>query len=155
MACADGPEQQRLRRGDSGCGSGRPPRRHTRSDRGRGSGRGPDVPGPRGQPDPSRAGDGCVHRRRAAADAHSEGTGMTTAPELTDVVTDQWMAERSWSRPLWTLAELEAAKRGRTVSVVLPALNEEETVGTVVESIAPMLGGLVDELIVLDSGSTD
>jgi glucosyl-3-phosphoglycerate synthase len=80
---------------------------------------------------------------------------MTTAPELTDVVTDQWMAERSWSRPLWTIAELEAAKRGRTVSVVLPALNEEETVGTVVESIAPMLGGLVDELIVLDSGSTD
>jgi glucosyl-3-phosphoglycerate synthase len=38
---------------------------------------------------------------------------------------------------------------------VLPALNEEETVGSVVESIAPVLGGLVDELIVLDSGSTD
>jgi glucosyl-3-phosphoglycerate synthase len=80
---------------------------------------------------------------------------MTTAPELTDVVTDQWMAERSWSRPHWTIAELEAAKLGRTVSVVLPALNEEETVGTVIESIAPLLGGLVDELIVLDSGSTD
>jgi glucosyl-3-phosphoglycerate synthase len=48
-----------------------------------------------------------------------------------------------------------AAKAGRTISVVLPALNEEQTVGSVVESIAPMLGGLVDELIVLDSGSTD
>ena len=39
--------------------------------------------------------------------------------------------------------------------MVLPALNEEETVGSVVETITPLLGGLVDELIVLDSGSTD
>jgi glucosyl-3-phosphoglycerate synthase len=81
---------------------------------------------------------------------------MTTAPELTGVVTNEnWLAERSWSRPTWTVAELEAAKAGRTVSVVLPALNEEETVASVIESISPMLGGLVDELVVLDSGSTD
>ncbi|PRC51081.1 glucosyl-3-phosphoglycerate synthase, partial [Mycobacterium sp. ITM-2017-0098] len=33
--------------------------------------------------------------------------------------------------------------------------NEEETVASVVETITPLLGGLVDELIVLDSGSTD
>jgi glucosyl-3-phosphoglycerate synthase len=39
--------------------------------------------------------------------------------------------------------------------VVLPALNEAATVGAVIETITPMLGGLVDELIVLDSGSTD
>jgi glucosyl-3-phosphoglycerate synthase len=38
---------------------------------------------------------------------------------------------------------------------VLPALNEEATVASVVETITPLLGGLVDELIVLDSGSTD
>ncbi|HEX9176587.1 glucosyl-3-phosphoglycerate synthase [Mycobacterium sp.] len=80
---------------------------------------------------------------------------MTTAPERTDVATDKWLAERSWPRPNWTVAELEAAKAGRTVSVVLPALNEEETVASVVETILPMLGGLVDELVVLDSGSTD
>jgi glucosyl-3-phosphoglycerate synthase len=81
---------------------------------------------------------------------------MTTAPELTGVITnDNWLAERSWSRPSWTIADLEAAKAGRTVSVVLPALNEEETVASVVGSIEPMLGGLVDELVVLDSGSTD
>ena len=78
-----------------------------------------------------------------------------TAPERTDVATDKWLAERSWPRPHWTVAELEAAKSGRTVSVVLPALNEEETVASVVETITPMLGGLVDELVVLDSGSTD
>ena len=80
---------------------------------------------------------------------------MTTAPERTDVATDKWLAERSWSRPAWTVAELEAAKGGRTVSVVLPALNEEQTVASVVDSITPMLGGLVDEVVVLDSGSTD
>ncbi|MCV7280371.1 glucosyl-3-phosphoglycerate synthase [Mycolicibacterium flavescens] len=82
---------------------------------------------------------------------------MTLTPELptTEVVTARWLADHSWSRPTWTIAELEAAKKGRTVSVVLPALNEEETVGSVVETITPLLGGLVDELIVLDSGSTD
>ena len=56
---------------------------------------------------------------------------------------------------MWTVSELEAAKGTRTISVVLPALNEEATVGSVVETITPLLGGLVDELIVLDSGSTD
>ena len=71
------------------------------------------------------------------------------------VAEHRWLTERSWSRPTWTVAELEAANRGRTVSVVLPALNEEETVAAVVETITPLLGGLVDELIVLDSGSTD
>jgi glucosyl-3-phosphoglycerate synthase len=68
---------------------------------------------------------------------------------------DTWLSDRSWSRPTWTIDELVAAKRGRTISVVLPALNEEETVGSVVDSLRPLLGGLVDELIVLDSGSTD
>jgi len=68
---------------------------------------------------------------------------------------DTWLAGHSWHRPTWTLAELEAAKAGRTISVVLPALNEAETVGAVIDTITPMLGGLVDELIVLDSGSTD
>jgi glucosyl-3-phosphoglycerate synthase len=57
--------------------------------------------------------------------------------------------------PNWTIAELQAAKGERTVSVVLPALNEAATVGAVIDTITPMLGGLVDELIVLDSGSTD
>ncbi|OCB38895.1 glucosyl-3-phosphoglycerate synthase [Mycobacterium malmoense] len=75
-----------------------------------------------------------------------------------DVAGDAWLANRSWNRPSWTVAELEAAKAGRTISVVLPALNEEETIESVVGSISPLVrdsGGLVDELIVLDSGSTD
>ena len=82
---------------------------------------------------------------------------MTATPDLTEgtITVDKWMADRSWSRPRWTIDKLTSAKAGRTISVVLPALNEEETVGSVVETIAPMVGGLVDELIVLDSGSTD
>ncbi|TRW79326.1 glucosyl-3-phosphoglycerate synthase [Mycolicibacterium sp. 018/SC-01/001] len=76
-----------------------------------------------------------------------------TGPE--GIAEHRWLSDHSWSRPTWTIAELEAAKKGRTVSVVLPALNEEETVAGVVETITPLLGGLVDELVVLDSGSTD
>ncbi|OBH11347.1 glucosyl-3-phosphoglycerate synthase [Mycobacterium sp. E1747] len=85
------------------------------------------------------------------------------AGDLTDTVLaarpgDTWLADRSWSRPGWTVAELEAAKAGRTISVALPALDEEETIESVIDSISPLVkdsGGLVDELIVLDSGSTD
>lgn len=55
----------------------------------------------------------------------------------------------------WTVEALLAAKRGRTVSVVLPALDEEATVGAVVGELRPLVGGLIDELVVMDSGSTD
>ncbi len=80
-----------------------------------------------------------------------------TASELftSDLTNDTWSAEHSWNRPHWTISELVAAKAGRTISVVLPALNEEETVESVIDSISPLVDGLVDELIVLDSGSTD
>ncbi|GAB10626.1 glucosyl-3-phosphoglycerate synthase [Gordonia araii NBRC 100433] len=61
----------------------------------------------------------------------------------------------TWDRPAWSIAELTAAKTGRTIAVVLPALNEADTVAGVVASIRPLLGGLVDDLLVLDSGSTD
>lgn len=69
--------------------------------------------------------------------------------------TSDWFARRTWQDPRWARSELVRAKGGRTVSVVLPALNEQDTVGTVVESVAPLLGTLVDELVVVDSGSTD
>ena len=47
-----------------------------------------------------------------------------------------WLARRTWNRPTWTAAELEGAKDGRTVSVVLPALNEAGTVGAVIGLVA-------------------
>jgi glucosyl-3-phosphoglycerate synthase len=72
-----------------------------------------------------------------------------------------WFARRTWQPAPWTVADLVAAKSGRTVSVVLPALNEEGTVGHVVEAVATLTrraGGapaLVDELVVVDGGSSD
>ncbi len=69
---------------------------------------------------------------------------------------EDWFARRTWHRPQWTVPELVRAKGNRTVSVVLPALDEEPTVGAVVAAIRPLVpAGLVDELVVVDSGSTD
>ncbi|GAA1889240.1 glucosyl-3-phosphoglycerate synthase [Williamsia serinedens] len=80
---------------------------------------------------------------------------MWPAPADVDPQALAWSETHTFERPDFSVDELVAAKRGRTVSVVLPALDEEETVGAVVASIRPLLGTLVDELIVLDSGSTD
>ena len=58
------------------------------------------------------------------------------------------------------VAELAGLKRGRTISVCLPARNEVATVGPICAQIVARLmdaeiGKLVDELIVFDDGSTD
>jgi glucosyl-3-phosphoglycerate synthase len=69
---------------------------------------------------------------------------------------ERWLAERTYHHSAFDLATLLAAKRGTTVSVVLPALNEARTVGDVVRAFVPLAdAGLVDELVVLDPGSTD
>lgn len=76
---------------------------------------------------------------------------------------ERWLERRSWSaadRPLDLLlaAKRAAGPRG-TVSVVLPALDEEATVGEIVTAIRRDLMTdevpLVDELVVVDSGSRD
>src|SRR5262249_486159 len=67
---------------------------------------------------------------------------------------DIWLSNRG-SGPGWTLGQLEEAKAGRTISVVLPALDEEDTIASVVDSISPLVDGVVDELIVVDPGSTE
>ncbi|HEY6423007.1 MAG TPA: glucosyl-3-phosphoglycerate synthase [Pseudonocardiaceae bacterium] len=69
--------------------------------------------------------------------------------------TRRWFGEATVQSVPWTVDALVAAKQGRTVSVVLPALNEEATVGALVRALRPLVGGLVDELVVMDSGSTD
>jgi glucosyl-3-phosphoglycerate synthase len=66
--------------------------------------------------------------------------------------------DRSTSRARdWPLDLLRAHKSGTRVSVVLPALNEEPTVGRVVRMVRRLAEqtGLVDEVVVMDSGSTD
>jgi glucosyl-3-phosphoglycerate synthase len=66
-----------------------------------------------------------------------------------------WFSSRTWQSPQWTIADLLCLKGSRTVSVVLPALDEEATVGGVVRAVLPLLGSVVDECVVVDSGSTD
>ncbi|MEU2333446.1 glucosyl-3-phosphoglycerate synthase [Streptomyces sp. NPDC006654] len=73
---------------------------------------------------------------------------------------ERWLATRSWSVTDRPLHRILAAKQrtGQSVSVVLPALNEEETVGDIVAVIRHDLMlqvPLVDEIVVVDSGSTD
>ncbi|MCX5272130.1 glucosyl-3-phosphoglycerate synthase [Streptomyces virginiae] len=75
---------------------------------------------------------------------------------------ERWLTDRSWSaadRPLDQLLDRKRAA-GTTVSVVLPALDEEATVGAIVEVVRrELIEGLpvplVDELVVVDSGSAD
>jgi len=58
----------------------------------------------------------------------------------------------------WAVDDLLAAKGETTVSLVVPAKNEAETVGPVVEKVREALMGtarLVDELVVIDSDSAD
>jgi len=71
-----------------------------------------------------------------------------------------WLNRRTYRASSYSADRLLESKRrdGCTVSVVLPALNEEPTVGAIVEVIRRAFVEdipLVDELVVIDSGSTD
>lgn len=68
---------------------------------------------------------------------------------------DAWLGARTSTAQDWPHAEVLAAKNA-DVAVVLPALNEAQTVGQIVGTLHDeLLGTLVDDLVVLDSGSTD
>ncbi|WP_018656159.1 glucosyl-3-phosphoglycerate synthase [Actinomadura flavalba] len=69
-----------------------------------------------------------------------------------------WLHRRTSKAADWPVETLLAAKEGTRVSVVLPARNEEETVGEIVGAIRADLvdrAPLVDEIVVVDSRSTD
>jgi glucosyl-3-phosphoglycerate synthase len=69
-----------------------------------------------------------------------------------------WFEQRTSRAADWQASKLVDVKGDTRVSVVLPALNEQETVGAIVSTIRTRLverHGLIDELVVMDSGSTD
>jgi glucosyl-3-phosphoglycerate synthase len=71
-----------------------------------------------------------------------------------------WFASHTYTTRSDDTAELAATKRalGLAISVCIPALNEAATIGPICEVIAGSLmgpQGLVDELLVVDPGSTD
>jgi glucosyl-3-phosphoglycerate synthase len=51
--------------------------------------------------------------------------------------------------------EMVALKRAQRISVCIPTLNEAETIGPIVSIIRDELSHLVDEILVIDSDSTD
>ncbi|GAA3938379.1 glucosyl-3-phosphoglycerate synthase [Actinomadura viridis] len=69
-----------------------------------------------------------------------------------------WWRRRTSETADWPLDTLLAAKGSTRISVVLPARDEEETVGAIVGAIRAELveqAPLVDEIVVIDSCSTD
>ncbi len=96
-------------------------------------------------------------QRSAPVFFESETIGQTAI----SVLVDKWFAENTFSAD--EFSDLEALlalkrKRGLTISLALPALNEEQTVGKVIRSVKePLMDRLpiLDEIILIDSDSTD
>lgn len=77
------------------------------------------------------------------------------------ILVDKWFAENTFHasefEDLDYLLKLKQ-KQGVTISLALPALNEEETVGNVIRTLKEALVSkvpLVDEMVLMDSNSTD
>ena len=74
----------------------------------------------------------------------------------TDV--QRWLAKRSSHASQWAVRELLTMKGTTSVSVVIPARDEESTVGSIVATVRQELVervSLVDEILVVDSRSDD
>ena len=77
------------------------------------------------------------------------------------ILVDKWFAENTYQADEFSdLGRLVALKRdqGVTISLALPALNEDETVGRVIRTLRNALQRrvpLIDEIVLIDSNSTD
>jgi glucosyl-3-phosphoglycerate synthase len=69
----------------------------------------------------------------------------------------RWFAKRTSSANDWPSDRLVEMKGSARVSVILPALDEEPTVGDIVVGLRGLAErtGLIDEILVIDSGSAD
>jgi glucosyl-3-phosphoglycerate synthase len=96
-------------------------------------------------------------RQPIPAELESEMSGKAAI----SVLVDKWFAENTYHADEFTdLDQLVALKRqqGLTISLALPALNEEETVGNVIRVVKSALLDdvpLLDEIVLMDSDSTD
>jgi glucosyl-3-phosphoglycerate synthase len=73
-------------------------------------------------------------------------------------IVEAWTTYRTSTAAQWPAERLARLKKGTTVSVVIPARNEEATVGAIVTEIRRALVEqvrLVDEILVVDSRSAD
>jgi glucosyl-3-phosphoglycerate synthase len=96
-------------------------------------------------------------RRPVPANFESETVGQTAI----SVLVDKWFAENTYHadefKDLPALLDLKRAQN-LSISLALPALNEEETVGKVIKTVKRALMDavpLLDEIVLIDSNSTD
>ncbi|MBI4926557.1 MAG: glucosyl-3-phosphoglycerate synthase [Anaerolineae bacterium] len=81
--------------------------------------------------------------------------------EAISILVDKWFAENTFhADEFGDLHQLMALKeqQGSSISLALPALNEEKTVGTVIRAIKKALMDdipLLDEIVLIDSNSSD
>jgi glycosyltransferase involved in cell wall biosynthesis len=74
-----------------------------------------------------------------------------------DLALAGWFERRRYRATDFTIEQLQSRKQGRTVSVIVPAKLCADTIaGVLRHSVGPLRdAGLVDELIVVDAGSSD
>ena len=72
---------------------------------------------------------------------------------------NRWVRERTFDASDFSLPAILRTykqKLGKKIAVLLPSLNEEKTVGNVIKTALEVKGtGLIDEVILIDSASTD
>jgi len=88
-------------------------------------------------------------------------TDETIGAQAISILVDKWFAENTFDADEFAdLKQLIKLKeeQGVTISLALPALNEEETVGKVIRTLKHALmdkAPLLDEIVLIDSDSTD
>ncbi len=98
----------------------------------------------------------------AVKSTHPPGSSNETAGhEAISILVDKWFAENTYHADEFAnldyLVDMKN-KQNVTISLALPALNEEETVGEVIKTIKDALMdsvALIDEIVLMDSDSTD
>jgi glucosyl-3-phosphoglycerate synthase len=95
-----------------------------------------------------------LNRHNRSCTVHVVGAEGVTGPGER---ADAWFASHTSSIDDWPIERLLDAKAGQHVGVVLPARDEEATVGDIVVAIRAELldRGLVDDIVVVDSASHD
>ncbi len=98
---------------------------------------------------------------RAAQGTLAEADAFVERSRSLPTIVDRWFAENTFHasefKDIGRLVELKE-RQGLTVSLGLPALNEERTIGLVIKRVKSALVDrwpLIDQLVVIDSDSTD
>jgi len=109
----------------------------------------------------SRTSTGLIIVKSPTPDGLVQDNASTYRKRALSILTDKWFAENTFDADEFAeLGRLSDVKQelGVTISLGLPALNEEETVGKVIEALQQALVKevpLLDEIVLIDSGSDD